>query len=388
MTRSVYIHEVAIACALGATAAEIRRNLLSENPSAIVGHATLVDGRTMPAGTLLFDLAENADGPADSRCNMLADHCLESLKLAVAAHLSKVGAARTAVVVGTSTSGVREAGFALQARLNGGSWPAGYRFAAQELGDTAAHLAQRIGARGPVYGISTACTSGAKALASAARLIQAGLCDVAIAGGIDALCDLTLNGFASLESLSDRVCNPFSRNRRGINLGEGGALFILSAEPSAIRLTGWGESADAYHMSAPDPEGRGAEAAMRSALDRASLAPMDIGYLNLHGTATKLNDAMEAKAVSRVFGAELPCSSTKPMTGHMLGAAGACEAAFALMALEERRLPAHLWDGERDAEMPYIRFVGPQGEASETRRAMSCSYAFGGNNIALVLERE
>jgi 3-oxoacyl-[acyl-carrier-protein] synthase-1 len=140
-------------------------------------------------------------------------------------------------------------------------------------------------------------------------------------------------------------------------------------------------------MSAPDPEGNGAQAAMRQALSRAGCEASDIGYLNLHGTATKLNDAMEARAVSRVFGAEMPCSSTKPMTGHMLGAAGACEAAFALMALEAGRMPAHLWDGESDAELPLIRLVAGQGEAARLRRVMSCSYAFGGNNIALVLEK-
>lgn len=194
-------------------------------------------------------------------------------------------------------------------------------------------------------------------------------------------------GFASLESLSDAVCNPFSANRRGINLGEGGALFILSAQPSVFRLAGWGESADAYHMSAPDPEGKGAETAMLQALARTGCKSADIGYLNLHGTATKLNDAMEARAVSRVFGGKIPCSSTKPMTGHMLGAAGACEAAFALMALEAGRLPAHIWDGERDVELPPIRLVAGDGEEADLRRTMSCSYAFGGNNIALVLEK-
>jgi 3-oxoacyl-[acyl-carrier-protein] synthase-1 len=301
--------------------------------------------------------------------------------------MEAAGPERIAVVVGTSTSGVGEGGEAFRAKMADGHWPRNYRFATQELGDTAAHVARRSGAAGPVYGISTACTSGAKALASAARLIQAGLCDGAIAGGIDALCDLTLAGFASLESLSDTVCNPFSANRRGINLGEGGTLFVLSAQPSAIRLAGWGESADAYHMSAPDPEGNGAQAAMRQALSRAGCEASDIGYLNLHGTATKLNDAMEARAVSRVFGAEMPCSSTKPMTGHMLGAAGACEAAFALMALEAGRMPAHLGDGESDAELPLIRLVAGQGEAARLRRVMSCSYAFGGNNIALVLEK-
>lgn len=385
MTRSIYIHEFAIACALGEDAPTVRRNLLSATPPAVSGQAILIDGRTVPAGLLPFEFADDA---SDSRCNRIADHCLKSLSDVIARHIETVGTQRLAVIVGTSTSGVREGGAAFEKCLKQGHWAADYRFPAQELGDTAAHVASSIDARGPVYGISTACTSGAKAMASAARLIQAGLCDVAVAGGIDSLCELTLNGFAALESLSDRICNPFSVHRRGINLGEGGALFILSSTPSPVRLAGWGESADAHHISAPDPEGKGAQSAMERALARTSCEARDIGYLNLHGTATKLNDMMEARAVSRVFGSELACSSTKPMTGHLLGAAGACEAAFTIMALQGARLPAHLWDGECDPEMPRIRLVAGTGEASDARRAMSCSYAFGGNNIALVLETE
>jgi 3-oxoacyl-[acyl-carrier-protein] synthase-1 len=341
----------------------------------------LVDGRTVPAGVLPFEFADES---SDSRCNLLADHLLASLAPAIVRETEAVGSRRIAVVVGTSTSGVRETGSAFASFLKLGQWPNNFRASAQELGDTAAHVARRIGAQGPVYGVSTACTSGAKALASAARSIQAGLCDAAIAGGIDSLCDLTLSGFSALESLSDTVCNPFSVHRRGINLGEGGALFVLSPNPSPMRLAGWGESADAYHMSAPDPEGTGAAAAMHRALVRAECNAREIDYLNLHGTATKLNDLMEARAVSRVFGSDLACSSTKPMTGHMLGAAGACEAAFTMMAIQAGRLPAHLWDGEADPDMPPIRLVA--GQAHQMRRAMSCSYAFGGNNIALILE--
>lgn len=383
MKRAVYIHEYSVACALGGDTDVVRRNLLSTAPPKLSGQSCVPGGRPVPTGSIPFTL----EGDADSRCNRIADYLLASLKPALARRIKIAASAKVAVIIGTSTSGVREAGPAFRARKAEGQWPQGYRFASQELGDTAAHIAARIGAEGPVYGISTACTSGAKALASAARLIETGFCEMALAGGVDALCDLTLAGFASLESLSDEVCNPFSVNRRGINLGEGGALFVLSAEPSAIRLAGWGESADAYHMSAPDPEGRGAEAAMRRALERADCPVNSIGYLNLHGTATKLNDAMEARAVARVFGDSVACSSTKPMTGHMLGAAGAAEAAFTLMALEAGRLPAHLWDGERDREMPNILLVSGEGQTSDLRCAMSCSYAFGGNNIALVLEK-
>jgi 3-oxoacyl-[acyl-carrier-protein] synthase-1 len=382
MTRPVYVHEYSIACALGGDAASVRHALLSPSPSRVHVKMSLKDGREVPAGVLPLDLPETGD----TRCNGLADHCLSDLERAIAKHKSEVGAARMAVIIGTCTAGVQEAGVAFEQMHTKGAWPADYRFPGQELGDTARHVGARLGAKGPVYGISTACTSGAKAMASAARLIQAGICDVALAGGVDTLCDLTLNGFAALESVSETVCNPFSRNRRGINLGEGAALFLLSAVPSAIRLAGWGESADAYHISAPDPEGKGATTAMERALSRAGRSAGDIGYLNLHGTATKLNDLMESRAVAGVFGSDLPCSSTKPLTGHTLGAAGACEAAFTIMALETGRLPGHQWDGEVDLDMPLLRFVPPGGEKSDMRHAMSCSYAFGGNNIALVLE--
>ena len=383
MKRAIYIHEFAITCALGENAQTVRRNLLAAEPPRVCGQARLTDGRSVPVGVIAFEPV--ADG-VDSRCNQLADRCLADLDSALVRRVRDADSQRLAVVVGTSTSGIGEGGDAFRARNAQGGWPDNFRFSVQEFGDIAAHIARRTGARGPTYGISTACTSGAKALASAARLIEAGLCDVAIAGGVDSLSDLTLNGFAALESLSERVCNPFSVNRRGINLGEGGALFALSTQPSAIRLAGWGESADAYHISAPDPEGKGAEAAMQQALGRASCRPQDIGYLNLHGTGTKLNDLMEARAVSRVFGADLPCSSTKPLTGHMLGAAGACEAAFALITLQAGRLPVHVWDGERDVELPQIHLVAA-GEVRDVRYAMSCSYAFGGNNIALILEK-
>ena len=203
------------------------------------------------------------------------------------------------------------------------------------------------------------------------------------------MCELTVNGFAALEAVSNEICNPFSRNRAGINIGEGAALFVLSREPAELRLAGWGESSDAYHISAPHPEGVGAEMSVRQALADAGLTPGDIGYLNLHGTATRLNDAMEALVVDRVFGRELPCSSTKALTGHMLGAAGSCEAAFvALSLLGGGTLPPHLWDGEHDPDLPPIALVDARGARSDSRYMMSCSYAFGGSNIALILGRE
>lgn len=380
MDRTVYIHDFSVISALGGDVEATRSLLLSDDPPPVSGHWTLMDGRVIPAGQVPPLPDEKAFG---SRCNAFAHHCLERVDSQL---FQKTKKSRLAVVIGTSSCGLLENGEAFRRRLADGRWPDGFNLELQEFTNVADNIARAIGAQGPTYGISTACSSGAKALASGARLILSGVADVVIAGGFDALCDLTINGFASLEAIADNVSNPFSRNRRGINLGEGGALFVLSSEPSPLALTGWGESADAYHMSAPDPQGKGAEAAMRQALARAGQQPSDIGYLNLHGTGTKLNDQMEALAVTRVFGGELPCSTTKPMTGHLLGAAGAVEAAFTLMAMECGRLPIQLWDGEADPEIAPLRLVGIADRFQAIRSAMSCSYAFGGNNVALLLE--
>ncbi|MDO9126986.1 MAG: beta-ketoacyl synthase N-terminal-like domain-containing protein, partial [Parvibaculum sp.] len=236
--------------------------------------------------------------------------------------------------------------------------------------------------------VSTACTSGGKAMVSAARLLQAGLCDAVVTGGVDTLCGLTLNGFSVLDSISAMRCNPFSVNRDGINIGDGGALFLLTRREAGIRIAGWGESSDAHHLSAPDPEGGGAELAIEQALAHAGIEAGDIAYLNLHGTATRLNDAMEAQVTHRIFGSDLPCSSTKALTGHMLGAAGSCEAAFVAMALARGEVPPHLWDGEADPDLPPLHLADRIGERAGGRYMMSCSYAFGGNNLALILARD
>jgi 3-oxoacyl-[acyl-carrier-protein] synthase-1 len=277
---------------------------------------------------------------------------------------------------------------ALATQIETGAWPHGYVYTRQELGNTAMFVARACGVRGPAYTISTACSSSGKVFASAARLIETGLCDAVLVGGADSLCRLTVNGFASLEAIAKDYCNPFSRNRDGINIGEGAAVFLMSREPGAVALRGVGESSDAHHISAPDPAGTGAVQAMRLALAQAGLTPGDIGYVNLHGTATRLNDVMEGQAVASVFGADVGCSSTKALTGHMLGAAGACEAAFLWLALRQAdgALPPHIWDGDADAEIPPLRFVEKNGGGPCTAM-LSNSFAFGGSNVAVVLAR-
>jgi 3-oxoacyl-[acyl-carrier-protein] synthase-1 len=332
-----------------------------------------------------------------SRNNALLLTALQPIRAAVDAAIARFGPLRVAVVLGTSTSGVGESEAAWAHHREQGDLPAWHDVRQQEIGSGASMLAAELGTLGPAYVISTACSSSSKALASAARLLQAGMADAVVCGGADSLCDFTVAGFAALEAVSDARCNPLSANRCGINIGEAGALFLMTREKQvaggdgpAVRLAGWGETSDAHHISAPEPSGRGAEAAMRAALAMAGLAPADIGYLNLHGTATPHNDAMESEAVARVFGLDTPCSSTKPLTGHTLGAAGALEAAISWLTLrDDGMLPAHHFDGQRDAALPAIRLVTPGERLTAAPRAvLSNCFAFGGSNAALVLTRD
>jgi 3-oxoacyl-[acyl-carrier-protein] synthase-1 len=296
--------------------------------------------------------------------------------------------------MGTSTSGVSSAEDSFRYQLAHGGLEPSFDYAQLEFGGLASFVADHLGARGPAYTLSTACSSGARALASGRSLLTLGLCDAVVAGGADTLCGLTANGFSTLQAICEGVTNPCSLHRAGLTLGEGSAVFLLRREAGGVQLVGVGESSEAHHMSAPEPTGAGAEAAMRGALDDAGLGPEAIAYLNLHGTGTPQNDRMECLAVARVFGTALPASSTKPLVGHTLGAAGALEAAFCWLVLDRSEggvleLPPHCWDGERDPELPEIH-LARKGETLRVRgplRVMTNSFGFGGNNCTLVLER-
>jgi 3-oxoacyl-[acyl-carrier-protein] synthase-1 len=307
--------------------------------------------------------------------------------------IERFGSERIGIVIGTSTSGIAEGETALHQYAARGKLPEHFHYGQQELGSPAALLAATLGTSGPAYVHSSACASSAKALASAARLILMGACDAVLAGGVDTLCAFTIAGFAALESVSDKRCNPLSRNRDGINIGEGAALFLMSRDPATVALRGWGESSDGYHMSAPDPTGAGARLAMDRALSRAGIAATQVDYINLHGTATVQNDAMEARVIHALFGDRVSVSSTKPFTGHALGAAGAVEAGLCWLAMEDDnpagRLPPHLWDGVADPALPVLNVAEPgAGLGRPLRWALSNSFAFGGANVTLVLGRE
>jgi 3-oxoacyl-[acyl-carrier-protein] synthase-1 len=323
----------------------------------------------------------------DCRNNRLLAAAFAQIKDKLHEQRERYAAERLAVVIGTSTSGIAAGEDAMAEKLKNGAFPRAFTYRQQEIGATAPCAAKLAGARGPVYTISTACTSGAKALIAARRLLELDLCDIALAGGVDTLCRLTVGGFTALESAAAERCNPMSRNRAGTNIGEGAALFLLGRETAEVAIVGAGESTDGYHLSAPDPAGTAPEAAMRHALAEAGARVQDIRYVNLHATATRKNDEMESRLMARVFPSATPMSGTKPLTGHALGAAGALEAAFCWLTLTgDGRLPPHIWDGEADAQLPRLPLVEPGARlpSGSGRLVMSNSFAFGGSNASLV----
>ena len=386
-----YINHASVICALGDTRAEIEEKLFGPNSAQCFTETdSYAPGGPLPLGLVNTKLPA-LDGYAlkhRTRNNQLLLASLRSLEEPVNTLIKKHGADRIGVIIGSSTSGIYEGEQAVASLVKEESLPQDYCYQQQEVGAPSDFVADYFNITGPAWTISTACTSGAKALASAARLIRLGVCDAVIAGGGDSLCGLTVGGFSALSAVSDKICQPFSRNRAGINIGEAAALFLLSAQPSDCKLAGVGESSDAHHISAPHPNGDGAERAMSSALKAAKLSPAEVDYVNLHGTATAHNDSMEAKAVHRIFGAQVPCSSTKPFTGHTLGAAGALEAYFCWLILkrEDGRLPSLRWDGEYDDSLDRI-LLAEQSVTGKVQRVISNSFAFGGNNIALCMER-
>ena len=387
----VYLSTLGLVSALGRGKAAVARGLFAGDTSGLVLEEGWVPGKAARVGRVAGALPELPAALAgdDSRNTRLILGALEEIRDEVEGELARYGPARIGVVLGTSTSGIEAAERAMAIHFETGALPPWFQYPCQEMGRPALFLAQVLGVTGPAFTVSTACTSSGKAVAAARNLLRLGLCDAVITGGADSLCGLTLNGFAALEASTGGLCNPMSRNRAGINIGEAAVLFVLRREPAELELLGVGESSDAYHLSAPDPSGRGAEAALRLALADAGLDPATVtGYLNLHGTATPLNDEMESQAVARVL-PHLPCSGTKPLTGHTLGASAALELALAWLTLHpgfnpEGLLPPHRWDGQADPALPALNLVQDGARFTPGGVCLSNSFAFGGNNLALV----
>ncbi|WP_460118763.1 beta-ketoacyl-[acyl-carrier-protein] synthase family protein [Pseudomonas sp. S2_C03] len=393
---TAYLNALGVICALGRDKQQVAINLFAGDCAGVRSEAGWVPERSIPVAAVRGELAPIPPELAHqgSRNNQLLLEAALQIRDDIDRAIHSYGRERIGVVLGTSTSGIDEASRGLAHYVREQQFPAEYDYQQQELGAPATFLADWLQLSGPAYVISTACTSSARALMSAQRLLDLGMCDAVLCGGVDTLCKLTLNGFSALEAVSEQRCNPFSMNRDGINIGEAAALFLMTRQANAtpsIALLGSGASSDAHHISAPEPTGRGALQAMRKALSRARLQPEQISYLNLHGTATQHNDAMESLAVATLFPHGVPCSSTKPMTGHTLGAAGALEAAFCWLSLcadnHQQALPPHVWDGQQDPALPTLKWVTATDHLASIapRFLMSNSFAFGGNNVSLII---
>jgi 3-oxoacyl-[acyl-carrier-protein] synthase-1 len=310
---------------------------------------------------------------------------LRDIDVALLSAQRRWGSDRVGVVLGTSTAGLDETERAYATFRRSGHSPASYRFACQHLPDAMLKVVRSMaGIQGPGLVVSTACSSSAKVFGVARRWLKQGVCDAVLAGGVDTLCQLTLRGFDSLMLLSRRACRPFAADRDGLSLGEGGALLLVEREGEGpARLLGVGETSDAYHMTAPQPEGLGAIAAMQGALVDSGLGAEDVDHINAHGTATPLNDATEGTAIARLFGSRVPVLSTKGYTGHTLGAAGATEAAITVISMEHGFLPASLGSDPSDPSLP-IQIVHQRVD-HRCRVALSNSFAFGGSNACVAI---
>lgn len=330
----------------------------------------------------------------DCRNNRLAQLGLaqDNFTEAVTAARQRYGRERIGVFLGTSTSGILDTELAYRQRdPETGALPETFNYAGSHSCYSVADFVQHaLDLAGPAMVVSTACSSSAKVFGSAARMIQAGLCDAAIVGGVDSLCLTTLYGFNSLGLVSSRPCRPFDADRDGISIGEAAGYVLLEkastqADSSAVMLLGVGESSDAYHMSSPHPEGAGAKLAIQAALASAGLTADDIDYINLHGTGTRANDAAEDQAVFNVFGGNTPCSSTKGATGHLLGAAGVTEAIISALCIRHGFMPGGLNTENLDPALKSQYLL--QNRQQRVDRVLTNSFGFGGSNCSLVLGR-
>jgi 3-oxoacyl-[acyl-carrier-protein] synthase-1 len=388
---SIRLSAPGLVCCAGNNKETYFTNALHGNQSGIQPLVTSND-RDFLAG-LVPENGLPAENPEPNRLFRMTIAALEQIRPAVEEALAAYGPQRVGVCAGSCDNGSPQSLPAHKAFFSGTNFPDSYTLKDQSASLIAEFIAAFFGIEGPCLTVATACASSAGAMIKGAQFIESGICDAVISGGADLVSETVLLGFAALEAVSDTICNPFSKNRNGITLGEGAAFYVMQKnEPqdrnaANIQLLGWGESADAHHMTAPRPDGSGAIAAMREALRMARISPNDVGYVNLHGTGTPLNDRMESLAMQAVFADTAPpVSSTKPITGHTLGAAGALELALCWMALAEGGLPAHCWDGQRDEEMPSLNFA-TAGSSDQPEICMSNSFAFGGCNTSLIIGR-
>lgn len=389
---SYYLNNLGIINAMGCGKTIVANHLLAGISPGMQPYEALFAGNITWVGQVTDELlAIPASLSAyDCRNNQLLITAYAQIADDVEKLKQQFGSERVGIILGTSTSGIHATEIAFIQLHETADLPAHYDYRQQEIGAMAEFLARYADVSGPSYVISTACSASGKAIAAGQRLLANDVCDAVIVGGSDSLCQLTLNGFNALKLVSDRVCRPFSADRNGITIGEGAALFIMSKQAGEIKLTGTGESSDAYHASAPEPDGRGAALAMQQAMHMANLTEDKLGYINTHGTASQQNDQAEACAIERLCPSQPYCSSTKPLTGHTLGAAGAQDLALCWLLLSSynphRLLPKQAADITKDKDMATINLL-TSTQTLQKLVCMSNSFAFGGNNVSLIIER-
>ncbi len=387
MKESIYINDFALVNALGNNKSEIAENLFSGSQQGFAVVDDLLQSGPIHIAQISAELPDLSHYPAhfNSRNNQLALYAYKDIEKKLE-HLKTIYPAnRIAVILGTSTSGIAQGEEAIAKKELTGHMPKDYDYRMQEMSNVAEFISTVAELDGLNMCISTACSSSAKSFITASEMINCGLIDAAIVGGVDSICGMTVNGFNALGSTSAAICSPSSVNRDGINIGEAAALAIISKTPSELAFFGGGESSDAHHMSAPHPEGLGAISAMENALANSGIKASDIDYVNLHGTATPKNDEMEAIAVANVFPHNPPASSSKSLIGHTLGAAGATEIGFCALVLQYQKLAPHIWDGQQDPNIPVINLAKKAENNNKIKYCLSNSFAFGGNNVSLII---
>lgn len=394
----IYFSDPAVFCAIGSNKEEFWASLISGNQSGIKKVEAL-QYSFFAAKINDSLLTEKSSSKYDSRIIRIEEKCLSQIENEIQTVIKKYSPQKIGICVGSCDNGTELSVKGHTEFFKNQKFSENYNLEMQSADYVSTFIAEKYKITGPALSFSTACSSSASAIIKASELLQSEICDAVICGGVDLASNTALIGFNSLEAISSEITNPFSKNRHGITLGEGAAFFVLTREPlftseNPIKLLGYGESADAYHMTSPDPEGKGAFLAMQRALKKSQKEPKDIDYLNLHGTGTKFNDSMEAKAVAKLFGENsVPSSSTKSLTGHTLGASGAIECAACYLTLknnykkEKISLPLQVWDGIKDEQCPSLNIVDKNFSYNkkEVNCCMSNSFAFGGANSSLVL---
>lgn len=375
---TMILQDLGFVCALGLTHDEIVANAKSGDTSGMFRNMPVVAGVSVPFGAVDIQTTQQI------RCFDLLLAALKQIEHGINKLKSEYALNRLGIVLGASNTGIHEAQQHINQALKNGKMPSDFSLSEIELYSPAAFLREKTGFMGPSYTVSTACSSSAKVFKDAADLIEQDICDAVLVGGVDARCDFALNGFNSLSALSYKHTNPMSKNREGINLGEGAALFIMTRGDRGIKLLGVGESSDAYHLTSPDPTGSGAIASMRGALADANLTPNQIDFINMHGTGTVANDAMESLAINSVFGDNVLCASTKPLTGHTLGAAGAISAALSWLMIKYQFIIPHVYDGEYADDCAEIKLATKQ-EQKNVNTVLCNAFAFGGSNASIII---